>query len=246
MFKDFEQQLLTVTEQEESEFPVAHMVQLAMPQLASDMQSGFLLISSMMRDMQGQIQTLQAEKSNVGVQMERRFADFLSFGSHLFRSGVTSQQENANQGQAMTDAAENRYLQAVANDSNESSTYVNDTVETPPSYSLSRTIISITDLWREYAIGLTGCPSVKSLEQQYGTSWRKGNESRFFSRRNEIYQYIKDKALAERITEEEAAKRLEERRRHVGVSIDKLRKLLKEEAQTTRVQLLLPTDATNL
>lgn len=243
LFKKFEQELLTVAEQEEDTFPVAHMVQLAMPQLASDMQSGFLHISSMMKDMQEQIRTLQTYNNGVGAQVEQKFADFLSFGSQLFRNGLTtSRQEDA--------APDHVDIDDVARISEPFTTVINQQISAnnsnasvaPPSYALSRTIVTVTDLWREYSTGLTGCPSVRDLEQQFGASWRKGNESRFFSRRNEIYKYIKDKAVKERITEEEAAKKLEEKRRHIGVSIDKLRKLLKEELSQTRVELLMPTD----
>ncbi|EDN08838.1 predicted protein [Histoplasma mississippiense (nom. inval.)] len=41
-------------------------------------------------------------------------------------------------------------------------------------YSLSRTIQSVPDLWREWTTGLGGGPSVQSLEDQ-GGSWRKGS-----------------------------------------------------------------------
>jgi hypothetical protein len=41
-------------------------------------------------------------------------------------------------------------------------------------YTLSRDIQSVTDLWREWSVGLLpGIPSVMSLDEQYGTSWRK-------------------------------------------------------------------------
>ncbi|OJD24033.1 hypothetical protein ACJ73_04608 [Blastomyces percursus] len=42
------------------------------------------------------------------------------------------------------------------------------------SYTLSRTIQSVPDLWREWTTGLGGGPSVQSLDDQ-GGSWRKGS-----------------------------------------------------------------------
>lgn len=92
-----------------------------------------------------------------------------------------------------------------------------------PQYTLNRNIMSIVDVWREYIVGLMGGPSVKNLEAQHSTSWRK--ESRFFSR---MYLWIEDKAEEERLSYEDPTRSLERRRVKLGVSIDKLRKTLKE------------------
>jgi len=51
-----------------------------------------------------------------------------------------------------------------------------------PSYELSRAVNSVPDLWREWTQGLSGQPSIQSLEDQYGVSWRKSQkEKTFFS-----------------------------------------------------------------
>lgn len=74
--------------------------------------------------------------------------------------------------------------------------------------------------------------SVEQLEREYGTAWRKDRkESRFFSRRNELYKAIRKKTREERTSHEEAARRIEERRVKLCVSLDKLRSILKEEHQ---------------
>ncbi|EDN05524.1 predicted protein [Histoplasma mississippiense (nom. inval.)] len=59
-------------------------------------------------------------------------------------------------------------------------------------YSLSRTIQSVPDLWREWTTGLRGGPSVQSLEDQ-GGSWRKGSskEQMMFCRRKIIINEIR-------------------------------------------------------
>ncbi|CEP12536.1 hypothetical protein [Parasitella parasitica] len=92
-----------------------------------------------------------------------------------------------------------------------------------PPYVTNRKIVTVVDLWREYTVGLDGGPSIKELEAQYGTTWRKDRkESQFFSRRNELqYNYIKKNAN-DRLPCEEIAKRLEEQRVHLNLSIDKL------------------------
>ena len=75
-----------------------------------------------------------------------------------------------------------------------------------------------------------GNPSVEHIEREYGTAWRKDRkESRFFSRRKELYDAVKKMADEQRTSCEEAARRLEERRICLGVSLDKLRVVLKED-----------------
>ena len=49
---------------------------------------------------------------------------------------------------------------------------------------MNRNIAIIVDVWREYVSGISGGPSVKQLEEQHGTAWRKERkELRFFSRK---------------------------------------------------------------
>ncbi|EDN02388.1 predicted protein [Histoplasma mississippiense (nom. inval.)] len=59
-------------------------------------------------------------------------------------------------------------------------------------YSLSRTIQSVPDLWREWTTGLGSGPSVQSLEDQRG-SWHKGSskEQMMFCRRKIIINEIR-------------------------------------------------------
>ncbi|OJD09683.1 hypothetical protein ACJ73_10148 [Blastomyces percursus] len=60
------------------------------------------------------------------------------------------------------------------------------------SYTLSRTIQSLPNLWREWTTGLGAGPSVQSLEDQ-GGNWRKGSskEPMMFCRRNIIIDEIR-------------------------------------------------------
>lgn len=65
---------------------------------------------------------------------------------------------------------------------------------------------------------------MKRLEVQFGTGWRKDKkESRFFSRRKEIYGMIEKKAEDEMTSCSKAARRLEETRARLKISIDKFR-----------------------
>ena len=53
----------------------------------------------------------------------------------------------------------------------------------PVSYRMSRTIHTVTDLYKEWTVGLGTGPSVASLNDQYGVQWRVGwphNEREFY------------------------------------------------------------------
>jgi hypothetical protein len=107
------------------------------------------------------------------------------------------------------------------------------TASSLPTYTLNRTIVAATDVWREYTDGSCGGPSVEYLEE-FGTAWRKDRkELLFFSRRNEIYKAIKSKADAERTSYEEAVCRIEERRASLCISFDKLRSVIKDDSLNT-------------
>ncbi|KAI8880898.1 hypothetical protein K501DRAFT_190231, partial [Backusella circina FSU 941] len=100
-------------------------------------------------------------------------------------------------------------------------------------YTLSRKIVSVTDLWREYCNGLSGCPSVKSLEDTYGASWRKSeNEGMFFRKRRELYVAIETKARTDGVEPKIAAKRLEDIRKRHKYSLDALREEIKKRKTT--------------
>jgi Centromere DNA-binding protein complex CBF3 subunit, domain 2/Transcriptional activator of glycolytic enzymes len=59
-------------------------------------------------------------------------------------------------------------------------------------YTMSRTIRTVPDLWREWTRGLSGQPSVQSLEDAYGARWRPEQKERtFFCRRKVIVDHIR-------------------------------------------------------
>ena len=74
-------------------------------------------------------------------------------------------------------------------ESNQSSNSSSD----PPQYKMSRSHTTITNLWREWFMGLGGSMSIKELERQYGHQWRGGSrssESKFFRGRKLIIDSI--------------------------------------------------------
>lgn len=209
LYKEFETQVLSVLQEEETTFHSTQLMQRAMPELVSTLEAGFNLLTSTMRSMHSS-HTTELQKVN------QLWSDFFALGNSHF-----NQNQHSPEAVPCVQQSAPTHAELPANSST-----------TPlPTYSLNRTIVSVVDVWREYSSGLGGHPSVEFLETTYGTAWRKERkESRFFSRRNELYKAIKEKALLERTSCEEAARRIEERRVQLGVSLDKLRSVLKEDA----------------
>lgn len=99
-----------------------------------------------------------------------------------------------------------------------------------PTYKLCRHLKTVTDVWREYELGLPGQPAVQFLEQTQGTSWRRDRtESRYFSRRKVIYDKVKKTASEYNISTTEAAEIVERKRVELGKSLDGLCKVISSE-----------------
>jgi hypothetical protein len=168
------------------------------------MKTGFELIQSSMQMLQ---QSQQAESRRIN----QNLTDFFALRNNIFN--------NASGSQSTT-------LQPSSSSLPPSQPTPSETV---PLYKLDRNLCSVEDVWREYAIGFSGNLSVQSLEQQHGTKWRKDRaESRFYNRRKEFYDYIKDKAQEDQTSCEEIARRLEVIRKESGLTLTKLREKLKE------------------
>lgn len=97
-------------------------------------------------------------------------------------------------------------------------------------YKLCRHLKTVTDVWREYELGLPGQPAVQFLEQTQGTSWRRDRtESRYFSRRKVIYDKVKKTASEYKISTTEAAEIIERKRVELGKSLDGFCKVISSE-----------------
>jgi hypothetical protein len=59
-----------------------------------------------------------------------------------------------------------------------------------PTNKLSRQVRNIPDLWREWTVGLGGLPSVRALDEAYGTHWRLPNERQYYSTRKVIVDEV--------------------------------------------------------
>lgn len=85
---------------------------------------------------------------------------------------------------------------------------------------MSRGIVSITDLWREWNEGLCGGYAVIDLERRWGTKWRKNEkEKKFFNRRKIIISTIEKYAIDHNISQQTAVDIAERRRSQKGYSL---------------------------
>ncbi|KAG2191915.1 hypothetical protein INT47_003351 [Mucor saturninus] len=91
-----------------------------------------------------------------------------------------------------------------------------------PCYRMSRGIVSVNDLWREWTEGLCGGHAIKDLEKRWGTRWRK--EKKFFNRRRLIINEIERYASQNNITTRTAVDIAERRRSQKGYLLHSLSK----------------------
>lgn len=143
LYKNFEQQLLSALQEEESLFNASQMIQRAMPELVSTLESGFSLMAASM-------QAMSTSHSAELQKLNKPWSEIFALGNAFFNQGDGS-------------------LHIPSNNS------VRNTIDTAASlptashlttYKLNRTIVTVTDVWREYANGLCGGPSVEYLEKE--------------------------------------------------------------------------------
>lgn len=95
-----------------------------------------------------------------------------------------------------------------------------------PMYKMSRSLSNVAGLWQEWKQGLSGEPSVESLEARYGPKWRTSQaERKFYSRRKVIIEEI-TKRISAGMDQWRAVEEVEEVRG--GKSLDGLSKMIVE------------------
>ncbi|KAK9474998.1 short-chain dehydrogenase [Dipodascopsis tothii] len=93
---------------------------------------------------------------------------------------------------------------------------------------MSRSVNTVADLWREWKFGISGSPSIESLEAQYGVQWRRSDKERkYFSRRKIIIDEIEKIMRDLNVAPEIAIAKVEEVMQQTGKkSLDGLSKVL--------------------
>ena len=80
----------------------------------------------------------------------------------------------------------------------------------PPEFKMNRNIKTVKNLWHEWYIGSTTCPSVEFLEETYANKWRKDERDRiWFSKRKTVIRVVHDLAEQNGINKEQAIKILD-------------------------------------
>jgi hypothetical protein len=111
------------------------------------------------------------------------------------------------------------------------------TVTSAPSYRLSRQVVTIPDLWREWTVGLGGLPSVAALDSAYGSRWRSPSERQYYSMRKVIIDEIMARvgnSLDDQEAIEVAVEAIELERVRGKASLDKFIKIIKEGRKLQR------------
>jgi hypothetical protein len=100
-----------------------------------------------------------------------------------------------------------------------------------PCYKLSRQVLTIPDLWREWTVGLGGLPSVMCLDATYGSRWRGASERQYYSMRKVLIDEIVARAGGIDNTEalEATVTAMEGERVMAKASLDKFIKEIKQE-----------------
>lgn len=220
MYKDFERQSLEAMNACNGPFHVSQRTQMALPEMCAAVNSGLERISA-------QIRASNEKQSSEIRDVRQALGDFFALGNAHFNSPqgfpvpshAVPSISGSSSGLSLTPTSDSSSASA--------------SVPTTQWYTLNRNIVTVTDVWREYSIGLSNCPAVRDLEKEHGTKWRKPeNESRYYNRRKELYIAIEKKAGEEHVSYEEAARRLEITRQKLNYSLDKLRVEVKKKGTT--------------
>lgn len=99
---------------------------------------------------------------------------------------------------------------------------------TGPRYTMSRSVQTVPDLWKEWTQGVDGNPSIQELESRHGASWRTDQkEKMFYHRRRKIVEEIERRHIQEGISYDAAVDQLEHLRTEKKLSLHKLSEALR-------------------
>ena len=80
-----------------------------------------------------------------------------------------------------------------------------------PRFTMLKAPSSVEEIWKEYTTGIDGRPSIRSLDQKFGSKWRANKNKKTYSRRKRMYKFILNGVNNGR-SEEEMIKLLENKR----------------------------------
>ena len=191
------------------------------------------VVSQKLSDIQGELSSVRNQMTN----LDSRFSEFDSRITSLFSrplqmigmvslgTPVSTNMDIQNTNISSSNEAEAEAVQSVVLSAASSSTIAASL--SPPSYSMSRGIQTVADLYREWTQGINGGPAIQDLERNWGAQWRKSEKDRkFFARRRVIIDEINRMIEFERKTPLQAVSELDQKLLANKASINWLSKFL--------------------
>ena len=112
-------------------------------------------------------------------------------------------------------------------------------------YSMSRAVHTVIDLWREYSVGLSGTPAMKTMYETGKHHFTSDTERRWYRRRKTILNLVDEVAQQRDIPGVEAAASVEAwRTRQSGMTLNKLSDTVTKMSSEERLLLVSPDGST--
>lgn len=125
--------------------------------------------------------------------------------THVFNSGLTFRIEAGAYEVLNLEGSNEKETTPVPRSEN----MIDGVIPTGVSHAMSRSLVTVRELWSEWHVGINGQPS---LSREFGTRWRaSARESKFFSRRKCIIRYVTS-LISQGHTKDEAIRKTDEKR----------------------------------
>lgn len=226
-FSNFEQQLLATVAQKNQQLSMSQHLEVLLPEVTAAMKSGFSSIITSITAMQAQTENSYRRIEESEASTRNLIADsFMQVAANITRPQRDPMIAEIQESSAATSNA------LIIRPTSNEVMLQNSSPASLVQYKMNRNLVKVTDIWREYSVGLSGGPAIEYLENNYGTKWRKDRtESKFYNTRSVLYKEIQKVCERDCISAEEAAEKLERRRVELKVSIDKVIKLIKASSE---------------
>ena len=234
---------------QEDDIPTAIQIQRLVPEIATELHtvtemvsSQFSLVTKNINRMQNQVTTIIGnQKSHDDRLMAiERFADRMNRGQIRVISQLQTDFDDINLTHDTNDIADQSLIMSstaqlqLSSDPSSSAKASTSLVHlsardsgSVPEYTVNISIITVNEAFKEWSEGLINgpdgirSPSIRHLERNYGTKWRKGDAARQrYIRRKALIQRIERAALNLNLPESDVAQRIELWRKAEGMTLD--------------------------
>ncbi|GAA5925952.1 uncharacterized protein JCM15063_005170 [Sporobolomyces koalae] len=234
VYIEYEQSMARHLSASENLVPLPLQLHQAMPLLAEHITAGFASMMNRFSDyeaeMEAKIKTIQEEQANrLSTMIQDLFSGRVSLQFQPSASSPPSTQLSTDLAQTMLRPTS--HANVVATSTTAPSPALTSDDVALSNLKMSRKLISVTDLWEEYSVGIDDGQCTKEAYEGKDQSWRKGNDSerKFYERRKPIWREVEKQAEARGITELEAAELLEGYRTSNRLSLNQLAEVIKKD-----------------